>query len=156
MKTKNEKSSRASVPENPTLYRHFDDDPAARQSWLDKSLGLDRETPRSQKRAIAAELFLQTRLLPRIEASQPIDERILVEQLVDFRRSYQEGDVYFEMAQVAVRLLSRFQCHLLDDEHVSLSARSLAVQRELELFTILGALDFQAIDTAVRERLYSV
>lgn len=155
MKTKNEKSSRALSPENPILDRQFDDDPNARQSWLDKSLGLDSETPRNQKRAIAAELFLRTRLLPRIEANQPVNEPILVEQLVDFRRSCKEGDVYFEMSQVAVRLLSRFQCHLLDDQHFSLAAPSAALQRELELFTILAALDFQAIDIAVREQLYS-
>jgi hypothetical protein len=152
MKTKNERSPRLLPHGDRILDRGLDDVPDTRESWLDE---MYHEKPRSQKRAIAAELFLQTRLFPRVEEGQSLDEQILADLLVDFRRSYKAGDVQFEMAQVAARLLSRFQCHLLDDEHLSLPARSGALEREFELFTSLSALDFQRIDQTVRKRLHS-
>jgi hypothetical protein len=155
MKTKNEKSVRLLLPGSPVLERQRDNFPDGSQSWLDHSLGLDREALRSQKGAIAAELFLQTRLFPRLEEHQPINEQTLVDLLVDFKRSRGDCEVEFEMAQLAARLLSRFQCHLLDEDYSLPKLGSSALKRELDLFVSLAGLDFQRIDQAVRERLHS-
>jgi len=155
MKTRNDKSLRPLLPGNPVLGRQTDELPVAGQSWLTRTLGLDQETRRSQKCAMAAEVFLKSRLLPWVEARQPIDEPTLVELMVDFGRSRGEGEVGFEMAQVIARLLSRFQHHLIDDADPSLPLLSNSLERELDLFTSLAPLDFQNIDEGVRDRLRS-
>ena len=155
MKTKNGKSPRPLPPGNHVLDEQMDDFPDARQSWLTRTLGLDQDTRRSQRCAMAAEVFLQTRLFPLVQERQPIDEQTLVELLVDFRRSRGEREMEFEMSQVIARLLNRFQHHLVDQADSSLPALSRSLERELGLFTLLAPLDFQSIDRAVRERLHS-
>ena len=124
-------------------------------SWLRDTLGLDVTTRLCQQRAHEAEVFLQTQLFPLAEAGKRPDESKLVELLVDFKQSRPDPKNGFEMAQLSARLLSRFQCYLLDDLNDPLALGSDSFEREMELFTSLADLDFQRIDTAVRERLRS-
>lgn len=124
-------------------------------SWLRDTLGLDVNTHRSQQRAREAEVFLQTHLFPLAEAGKPPNESKLVDLLVDFKRSRPNQTNGFEMAQLSARLLSRFQCYLLDDFDDPLALGSDSLEREMELFISLASFDFQRIDTAVRERLRS-
>ena len=127
------------------------------RTWLVGTLGLDANTRRSQQRAIAAEVFLQTCLFPLAEAGRQPDESNMVDLLAEFKRSRRDLDNGFEMAQVSARLLNRFQCYVLDDPdpEAPMALGFDSVQRELELFTSLASLDFQFIDTAVSERLHS-
>lgn len=127
------------------------------RSWLEATLGPDEHTRRSQQRAIAAEVFVQTRLFPLTEKGKPPDETNLVDLLAEFKRSRRDLDNGFEMAHVSARLLSRLQCYMLDDPDpdAPLALESDSLQREMDLFTSLAEFDFQRIDTAVRKRLHS-
>jgi hypothetical protein len=125
------------------------------RSWLDISMGWDNRTRRIQERAMAAEVFLQSYLFPIAKTSLPVDQAQLVDLLVDFKRMRPDLDVGFEMAHVNARLLSRFECYLIDDEGDSPVTVSDAMLHELDLYTSLADLDFQSIDLAVRERLHS-
>ena len=152
MKNKHGKGTR---PGNIIMVEQVEYGVGDKGAWLPSSLGLDEDTRLYQARAIASEIFLQTRLFPLIESGQPLDESLVVDLLVDFKRSRDDLDVEFEMAQVAARLLSRFQCHLIDEADSSLPLLSDSLEREMELFTALTELDFESIDATVRDRLDS-
>lgn len=104
---------------------------------------------------MAAEVFLQSCLFPIVEASLPVDETRLVDLLVDFRHLRPDLDDGFEMAHVSARLLSRFECFLIEDEGDPPVSLSDSMLHEIDLFGTLSDLDFQRIDRAVRERLHT-
>jgi hypothetical protein len=124
------------------------------RSWLDRATGRDESVVRSQERAVAAEVFLHSCLFPLAETSQNLDEATLVDLLVEFKRLRRDLDGEFQMAHISARLLSRFECYLIDDEDATPAVSDSAV-REMDLFSSLADLDFQHIDVAVRERLHS-
>jgi hypothetical protein len=128
-----------------------------KSTWLPDTLGPDVNIRRSQERAMAAEVFLQTCLFPLAEEGSQPDETRLVDLLATFKRARRDLDNGFEMAHVTARLLNRLQCYMLDDPDPTqpLALESDSLQRELALFTSLAELDFQRIDTAVRKRLHS-
>ncbi|SRR5258706_9187669 len=156
MKNKNEKNTLSSRTGKAVMDKQVEALLGSRRisdgcSWLASTLDLDQDTRSSQTRFVASEVFLQTRLFPLMDSPRQIDETTLVDLLVDFKRSRVDLNAGFEMSQVTANLLNRFQCHLIDDMDIA----SAALERELELFTLLADLDFQRIDDTVRERLNS-
>lgn len=150
MKNKNEEETR---PANAVPGKQVEYYPGPADSWLKRVIGDDEETRTCQERAMASEVFLQSSLFPRQETGAPLDESALVDLLVDFKRSREDLNVDFEMAQVVARLLGRFQCYQIEDNDALPLSDSL--ERELDLFTSLAELDFQSVDEAVRNRLQS-
>jgi hypothetical protein len=138
------------------LNKHVEAVPGHRRildgcSWLVSASHLDQDTNNFQARSTASEIFIQTKLFPLIESRSQIHEAILVDLLVDFKRSRIDLDVDFEISQVSANLLNRFQCHLMDDTDII----SDSLQRELDLFVLIADLDFHHIDDVVRNRLKS-
>jgi hypothetical protein len=155
MKNKSGKGARPLLPAMTILDPRGEYVPSGPRSWLAGVFGLDDDTRLCQARATASEVFLQTQLFPLVESGANIDEATIVDLLIDFKQSRGERAVEFEMAQVMARMLSRFQCHLLDETEGAPSVVSESLEREVDLFTALAGLDFQRIDEAVRERLHS-
>jgi hypothetical protein len=123
-------------------------------SWLTSSIGCDKSTHVRQGRSMASEIFVQTQIFPLIEDQETVDEAKLVSLLVDFKRSRKDLDIEFEMAQVMARILSRFQCHLINEADGTSSLVSDPLSKELEVFFALAELDFQRIDDEVRNQLH--
>jgi hypothetical protein len=152
MKNKHGKGTR---PGNVVIVEQIEYRAGDRCAWLAGALGIDENTRLYQARAIASEIFLQTRLFPLIEGKQRLDEATVIDLLVGFKQSRDDLDVQFEMAQVMARLLGRFQCHLIDESDNSVPLVSDSLEREMELFIALSELDFEIIDVAVQDRLHS-
>ena len=125
-----------------------------KSSWLTSSIGYDKGINVRQVCSMASEIFLQTQLFPRIETQETVDEEKLVSLLVDFKRSRKDLDIEFEMAHVVARILSRFQCHLIDEADGTSPMISDPLSWELDVFFALAELDFQRIDEEVTKRLH--
>lgn len=157
MSPKTERNQQSFRRENAALDGGMAFRTGTKTTWITGAVRPDEHIRRSQERAMAAEVFLQSCLFPLAEAGSQPDETRLVDLLAAFKRARRDLDGSFEMAHVNARLLSRFQCYLLDDPDPNqpLALESDSLQRELALFTSLAELDFQRIDTAVRKRLHS-
>lgn len=129
--------------------------PNEEHSWLETTVEQSKKTCQGQERAFAAEIFLKTSLLPLVESGQQPDEAQLVILLTDFKRARPDLNTEFEMAHIVARLLNHFQYFLLDDFNTDENAQSDAMRHEMDLFFTLEILNFQRIDSAVRERLQS-
>lgn len=155
MKNKHGKGARAPRPGNAAVDGQVEYSPNDRSAWLINTFDLEEATRSCQARSMASEIFLQTQLFPLAASRIQLDESRIVDLLVDFKRSRRDLDVNFEMAQVMARILSRFQCHLIDDLENSQPVLPDSLEMELNLFVSLADLNIQRIDLAVQDRLHS-
>lgn len=125
-----------------------------KSSWLTSSISSDKGIHVRQGWSIASEIFLQSQLFPLIEKQEAVDEAKLVSLLVNFKKSRNDLDVDFEMAHVVARILSRFQCHMLNEADDMTSLISDPLSWELDVFFALAELDLQRIDEEVTNRLH--
>ena len=150
MKSKNGKTGRMYQPANIILDGQMEAVTPVRFSWLAGALGLDEDTRVHQRRALAAELFLQTSLFPLLDRAETIDEDKLIKLLILFKHAHPDLNTEFEMSQVSARLLHRFQCRFLNDEEEAGPPVNELQDRDTLCLIALASLDFQRIDEAVR------
>jgi len=121
-------------------------------AWLKSVLGEDPESTARQTRRLCAEHFLQTELYRLVDLRQEINEDLLADVFLEYRKARPDPESSFELSNVLGSLLNRFDCYTIENMDAHLH-RSKVLDRDLEIFIALSEIDLMAVERVVEERI---
>lgn len=127
-------------------------EPESQESWLKSTLEDDSDALMCQARMLCSELFLQSVLYPLVERGVPINEEVLSDKLVDYKRSSPGSGQDFEASNILGSILNHFQCYSSDDVDSQMD-HSAPLDQDFQLLMTLSELDLKAVDQTVLKRL---
>jgi len=122
------------------------------ESWLKSTIEEDSDSRMCQARMLCSELFLQSVLYPLVERGVPINEEVLSNKLVDFKRSSPGSGQDFEASNILGSVLNHFQCYSSNDLDSQLD-HSAPLDKDFQLLMTLSELDLKVVDETVLKRL---
>jgi hypothetical protein len=120
--------------------------------WLKLTVSKERELLLSQSGGLGCELFLHSVLYPLIERDVELDEQLLTDRLVDYKKSSPGFGSDFEVSNMIGNILNHFQFYSADEVEEQ-PGHSPQLDKDLRLFMMLCDLDLKAIDETVRKRI---